>query len=799
VGLLWWSVCCALVLLLGRATLADTIVVECEDLKGPWREQTNIQGYSGRGFVVSNAQGTATTTMTGTVHVERPGTYTVWARGWEGGGNDRRWRVQVGGTLLDVTHSGRTVDRWSWQRSGTVELAAGDVEVQAVDAGESFEVADAIMLSDDPNVDPAVEELNWRVLDPERAGNMVLDEVMARTREYARRVPTPKSLHQWRERAEEVRPRVLKALGLGPLPERTPLDARIVGETQCDGYRVERLIFESRPGLPVTANVYVPDGPGPFPLVLNPLGHWPKSKWDIPPQARNHGLAKLGYITITYDPFGQGERAVPGNTHDEFWHLVLTGHTNMSIMVWDTVRALDYMLTRPDVDPIRIACTGASGGGLNTLYYSVVDDRLDVALPVVYITQWEDFLSTRDAHCPCSHIPGLAAFTDMGEMTALFAPKPQYYMNAEEDPMFLPSGVKRAEAQARPIYELFGAGDELRMHIYPGGHDYSRAMREAMYGFVAQHLRGEGDGSPVAEPAFEVFPDDSPALRCDADGQVLKHGKTVRTLAREWAETALAALPEPGKADADDLRDDLAELLNPPKAAEPTLTDAGEFESEGLHIRRFVLSVQEGIELPAFLAAGEKDAPAVVIADAASDPQSARQLLKAAHAVGLSALYVSPRGHGETTASEHVICTDDILLGNSILGQRALDLAQAARALRELPEADDAPVGLLALGPQAGLYGLFSQALWHEFDAVAAGPMPGSYMDSFESEMPQAAIVPNILSVADIPHVAALAAHRPLLAQWTGERGYAARPMEVSEGLDAAAGLSWLAERLAGG
>jgi hypothetical protein len=802
------SLACALLALLSVATgvCAQTLRLECEDFDGPWREQTNIAGYSGRGFVVSNADGVASTTMAGTAQIPEAGTYYVWARGWEGTGFDRRWRVQVGEVLLDVTHAGLDANWFSWQKCGQVDLAAGPIELRLVDAGTSYEVADAIMLTTDPNYDPGEEERRWLVLDPDEAETMLFDEIMARTRAYGAAVPVCKTREEWEARAAEVRPRVLRALGLDPLPERTPLNARTVGETQRDGYRIQRIVFESRPGLPVTANVYVPDGDGPFPLVLCPVGHWGRGKNEPEAAARSHALAKLGTITITYDPFGQEERKIPGNGHDEHWRLVLTGHTNMSIMVWDTVRALDYMLTRDDVDPTRIACTGASGGGLNTLYYSVADERLDVAIPVVYITQWEDFFSTGAAHCPCSHVPGLGAFTNMGEITALFAPKPQMYMDAKDDPQFLTSGAERAEAQAQVPYELLGAGGNLLLRTFEGGHGYGQAMRETLYGFLAQHLLAQGNGDPVSEPDFEPLPPDSPALWCFEGGRIPESSKTVRDLAREWVEEAIAGLPSPGDHDPEETRAALVETLNPPQPAEaPVLEPVGEFTAEGLTIRRLRLQVQPGITIPALLTTAEAGAPALVVADASPEPQTARELLRKTHAAGFTALYVSPRGYGETAWNEHVVCTDNLLLGDPILGQRAHDVAAACRALKALPEVGDVPMGLLAMGPEAGLCGLFAQAMWQDFDAAAVGPVIGTYRKAFGRGIPMMAYVHRILEVADIPHVAALAAERPLMVAFPDEemslveaewQESLRRRAAVTSGVTVNEALAWLAEAL---
>jgi hypothetical protein len=475
----------------------------------------------------------------------------------------------------------------------------------------------------------------------------------------------------------------------------------------------------------------------------------------------------------------------------------------MSFMVWDTVRALDYMLSRSDVDPARIACTGASGGGLNTLYYSVVDDRLGAAIPVVYITQWEDFLGTGDPHCPCSHVPGLGAFTDMGEMTALFAPRPQMYMGAEEDPQFLPRGARRAEAQARVIYELLGADDRLACRIFPGGHDYGQAMREALYGFVDLHLRGKADGSPVPEPPDVLPPPAIETLWCFEGGKVPATSKTVRQFAEEWARQAVAGLPAPGDAWPIGTFQALSERLHVPEpdGSLPELEPVGTLDANGLHILKLRLTVAQGLTLPALLTVAEPGAPAVLIADGSPDPVAAEPLLRQAREAGFTAMYVSPRGMGETAWDEHVICTDNLLLGDPILGQRAADLAAAPVALRSRLHEGGTRIGLLALGPEAGLAGLFAQALWLDFDAAAIGPVPGSFLEAFGPGLPPMAYVPDILSAADIPQVADLAADLPLRLALTG--GYSGpwydhlgKRAVVVPTMEPEAALAWLAEQM---
>jgi hypothetical protein len=138
-------------------------------------------------------------------------------------------------------------------------------------------------------------------------------------------------------------------------------------------------------------------------------------------------------------------------------------------------------------------------------------------------------------------------------------------------------------------------------------------------------------------------------------------------------------------------------------------------------------------------------------------------LLRQANVAGVTGVYVSPRGQGETKGDEHLICTDNVLLGDPILGQRAYDIAAASRAVRRLPGMEEVPIALFAVGPEAGLSGLFAQGMWMDFDTAAVGPVMASYLDAFGADIPLMAYVANILHVADIPHVAALAAERPLM------------------------------------
>jgi len=244
---------------------------------------------------------------------------------------------------------------------------------------------------------------------------------------------------QIREYQAETRAKLRAALG--GLPQRTPLNVRVTGTLEREGYRVERVIFESRPRYYVTGNVYVPrNGSGPYPAVLAPVGHWGMGKTFDEYQRLGIYLARRGYIVLVYDVAGQGERREyfnpvlgralidPGGSH---WFVtlehgyagaqaILTGGNYASYLVWDGIRGLDYLSERKDVDKERLACTGTSGGGLQAELLSAIDERIKVSIPVCYGGCNPDN-PTR---------PGLT----MADIDALIAPRPLLMIEATGDP-----------------------------------------------------------------------------------------------------------------------------------------------------------------------------------------------------------------------------------------------------------------------------------------------------------------------------------------------------------------------------
>ena len=247
-----------------------------------------------------------------------------------------------------------------------------------------------------------------------------------------------------------------------------------------------------------------------------------------------------GYIAITVDSPGWSfegnsliERRPEGN-HNDF-KLVEGGSNTTGYYVWDAIRALDYMATRSDTDMEHIGLTGASGGGLATLYTFAADDRYKAAVPVVYMSSME---LAPDNGCLCNHVPGTMQIGDRSDVIAIQAPKPVLIMGAEVDGEFPPDAMRLTQKKMAESWKLFGKDADTYVRIFSGGHDYSQPMREAMIGFFDRYLKSSGDGSPVPQPKIDIFdPEDRQILVLDPPAP---NERTMRELSQEYLANAPA-------------------------------------------------------------------------------------------------------------------------------------------------------------------------------------------------------------------------------------------------------------------
>ncbi len=338
-------------------------------------------------------------------------------------------------------------------------------------------------------------------------------------------------------RQKQVRERILSLIG--GLPEyRGPLNARVTRTTRRDGFVIDHVLFESLPQYYVTANLYRPESPGRHPAILMSMGHWDSGK--AAGQLLSSSLARKGFVVLAYDPVGQGERQqayekrigrslIGGPTEQHFSNgaaAILLGQSVARYFIHDGMRAIDYLVSRPEVDPDRIGATGCSGGGTQTTYISALDPRVKVAAVACYMNSFQTLFAGSIGDSEQS-VPGfLAAGLDQTDYVELFAPKP-WLITSTEDDFFTPAGAKQVFDEAQGWYKLFDASDRVKWVVGPGGHGTPLVVREAIYDWMLRWL-AKGSGS-AREEAITLLTDQQ--LWVTPTGQV--EGRELYEIIRE--------------------------------------------------------------------------------------------------------------------------------------------------------------------------------------------------------------------------------------------------------------------------
>ncbi|HUU20213.1 MAG TPA: prolyl oligopeptidase family serine peptidase [Sedimentisphaerales bacterium] len=589
----------------------------------------------------------------------------------------------------------------------------------------------------------------------------------------------------------EVRERIQQSFG--PWPEKTPLKPRITGVVERDVYKIEKIIFESRPNFLVTANLYVPKGRTfPLPGVVGTCGHSANGKAAEPYQSFAQGLARQGYVVLLYDPIGQGERLqypdedlksrIGVGVREHLYagnQQFLVGEFIGSWRAWDGIRALDYLLTREEVDPKRIGVTGNSGGGTMTTWLCGVERRWTMAAPGCFVITFrrnlENELPADTEQCPPR---ALALGLDHSDFLAAMAPKPVIILAKEKD-YFDARGAEEAYRRLSGLYNLLGAKKNFGLFIGPSYHGYSQENREAMYGWFN---RATGVPDVQNEPELVIEKDET--LWCAPRGQVCElNSRPVYSFTK--AKSQVLAKERRSNLSASQLKRRIVKALRlkewdslRAKKAIPEYRILRNWRSRGYPTRywtTYTIETEPGIFAVVYRLSDERlmsrpprgqRRAILYISHQSSDAELrteplVRELLEAEPNSAFYACDV--RGIGESQpntcdqnsfldpyGSDYFYAIHSIMLDRPYVGQRTYDLL---RVLHWLESNGHDEVHIVAKGWGA-LPAAFAAVLSDQVEQVTLKNALTSYSDIAESETyvwPLSALVPGILESFDLP------------------------------------------------
>ncbi len=517
----------------------------------------------------------------------------------------------------------------------------------------------------------------------------------------------------WIKRQNKVKEILMEIVG--PFPEKTPLNSKITGIVRKDGYRIEKIIYESMPNFYVTGCLFIPDGIiEKRPAILNVIGHTDIAFRGKSYQILIHNLVKKGFIVFAIDPVGQGERlqyydpekkasTVGGATSEHSYvgnQCFISGVSLGRYFTWDGIRGIDYLLTRSEVDPERIGVTGLSGGGTQTSYISAFDERVKAAAPACYITGFRRLLESigpQDAEQNFYH--GVSSGITHADLLEVRAPKPTLMVTTTRD-FFSIQGARETYREVMEAFKAFGEEENLDMVEDDSGHGYTQKNREAIYVFFQKHL--DFPGNPADEEIEILEPEE---LNVTATGQVSTSlgGETVFSINKKETQKLIEKLEDSRRNIEQHLgkvqikAKELSGYVTPTGEDEPIFR--GRYRRDGYSVEMYALQGEGDYVIPVLVMVpdfGEKF-PAVIYihpegksAEAAPDGQI-EELVKRGFIVAAPDVI----GIGETGGRGNAFGA--VLIGRSIAGIQAGDIVRVANMLKNRSDVETEKICAVAV------------------------------------------------------------------------------------------------------
>ncbi len=632
-----------------------------------------------------------------------------------------------------------------------------------------------------------------------------------------------KTLEDWNAKKDAYRQQLFEMLGLDPLPERTPLKPVITGTVEKDAFRIEKLHFQSRPGLYVTGTVYVPkERKGKLPAILYVCGHGRVKKDGISygnkATYQHHGawFARNGYVCLIIDTLQLGEiEAIHHGTYREkMWWWNSRGYSSAAVEAWNGIRSLDYLQSREEVDGERLGITGRSGGGAYSWWVATLDERIKAAVPVAGIASLKNHVvdGCVEGHCDCMFMVNTYGW-DFPQVAALVAPRALLISNTDKDRIFPLDGVVDVYNKTRRIYELHGKLDHIGLQITEGPHKDTQNLRMHAFHWFNKFLKGE---DPLIETAavkmfepeelrvFETLPTDEKNTTIQETFVATAPAPSVPEDTQQWEQQRDPLLRQlklktfggwPG------------ESANTAESLE--LKQAFGAESQGVALAGYDITTQGPIRLQMYVAhrtglkpaeldltvlnvldeqgwdefAGTmrvgfaKQFPGEAATDA--DAKGFRELQGMLKNFKWGMAWIAPRGVGPTAwnpdeRKQTQIRRRFMLLGQTRDGMRIWDVRRAVKALGSVEGFAQVPLWLQGKREAAGL-ALYAALFEPSVVRVDLWDLPRSHHEG--------PMLLNVLRFLDVPTTAALVGERADVRIYQSEAGGWEYPQAVARKL----------------
>jgi cephalosporin-C deacetylase-like acetyl esterase len=577
-----------------------------------------------------------------------------------------------------------------------------------------------VLPPDEENLNVFQQWIRWN-----NPGSLLINHLTKQAMDYYEirdmEIAKLKTRSEWTRRQDLVKDKLMKIVG--PFPEKTPLSPRIIGTIKKDGYRIDKIVYEAMPGYYVTGCLYVPEGiKGKVPAILNVIGHNQEAFRAPLYQVINYNLVKKGMIVFAIDPPGQGEHVQyfdPKINFSSIGYTViehcyfgnqcfLSGSSAARYFIWEGIRAIDYLISRKDVDPERIGVTGFSGGGTVTSYISAFDDRVKVSVPCSWATANRRLLETKGGQDGESiFLHGVAEGITFEDLLEVRAPKPTLLTFVSRDEYLCLQGAHEAYSEAKIAYDAFGREDNLELVEDDSKHWMTPKIRLAIYGFFMKHFSLQGD---PAEVEAEILSQEE--LKVTPTGQISTSfgGEMIFDINRKEAEKLIANLEHSRK----DIEKHLDEVKIKAKEISGFIAPDGEpgkafiigrYQREGYSVGKYAIMGEGDYAIPILLFVPNDNKarhPALVYLHPGGKITEAKpggeieKLVRQGYVVAATDVI----GVGETmnTGVRDPACGyTGVMIARSVAGIQAGDIVRVVNYLKSLDDVDGERIGAIGI------------------------------------------------------------------------------------------------------